>query len=296
MDARVIALSLCLAGCATSHSRTQADPTTPPKAADDAAPEAAPIADPELYFDVNEGPFFVGETPRIRLNRGRSMPDDIDATVEVVLVKPDRTSVSLEVHVGATETTALCLPAGPEGCEHGRSSDPFWSVNLEFWTGEVVFDQVGTYRLELVDPARKLGANPVEIVVSEDRAAALLSPAKVGDFTLSDTKVERVWSPDGYAHVGTYLEEGRERVEVAVYELTAREGVREMIEDVTRPHVKRGLKPVEPIGEVPRWGSTDRTSHFLRWGSGVFVITIYAPNSSTSDVALFVERFRERYP
>ena len=50
------------------------------------------------------------------------------------------------------------------------------------------------------------------------------------------------------------------------------------------------------LAEFPRWGSRDRSSHFLRWASGAFVVTIYAPDSPTATVEAFVEAYRAAFP
>lgn len=300
-------------GCTKPIPATTAGPAPrfapPPGEAPVATTTARPVTTgaTDLYFNVEPRELQMGQSPRMELTARGSFVAAPNEQVVAVLTKPDGTELKAELFLGPTESITYCLPTPGRPCEHDRRVEPFASTQLYFSVSSAsVFDRVGQYRLDL--ESTRLSADTVRIVVTEGRAAALLLDGPIAGAHLVKPAVEKMWDPEGYAYTGVYglPSNGKAgRVDVQVFEQAAAADCLERHRDELRPHQKRGLKTRSPlVAGTTHLGSTDRTSHFVAWVSGRFVVTLYTSRAeflgegSDPDAAMeaFIEAYVKRYP
>lgn len=268
--------------------------------------DSGPSADAQLYFEVEPGPFDVGQEVRMELMANGPLSVPANRTVDVVLIKPDRTRLTNTIDIGPQEYVTYCLPTrDQQGCEHDRQIEPFDSVMLAFGPGRSPFDQPGTYTLILVDPKRELRASRVPIEISErstvsGRPKASVFPSSIQDFALKRQMSEHIGDPAGVHHGAVYHHRAQgssKPVQVEVFDVARRDDVARLISKLTARHQKRGLQSARAIDGLPCLASRDGTSHFVGWISGErFVVAIYVPKGDRADVQHFVRSLHEQFP
>lgn len=131
----------------------------------------------ELRFSVATDPSPLGREPGLRLSAGDAFPPNTEFDVDVILTTPSGREFVAPLHLGPTEATAYCLPAKGRRCKHDRRVSQFRRADLRFGVPGEAFATVGVYRLDLVDPSRRVGADTLEFEIVDNRTPDAVSPA-----------------------------------------------------------------------------------------------------------------------
>lgn len=125
----------------------------------------------ELRFSVATTPVPLGREPSLRLYARDAFPPNTEFDVDVILTTPDGREFVAPLHLGPTEATRYCLPTKGRRCKHDRQVTQFRRAVLRFGVPGEAFASPGTYRLDLVDPTRRVGADTLEFEVVSPPAA-----------------------------------------------------------------------------------------------------------------------------
>lgn len=244
----------------------------------------------DLYLEVEPTQVEMGETPRMSVVGGRTLPERPDFDVEVILTKPDGKERKLPVHIGDYE--APIFSEGGTSMHRQR----FSHVPVSFDAVDLTFDVPGRYRLDVVDERGRPRANTVEIVVAKDMRFARLIPDAVAGIPLLRARMERMYGPFGRSYEAEYVipkDPNNGRMVVTVWELDDPGETRGWVGRV-RSELRNRPQTQPMLPGVMQQGGP--TIHFITWTSGRFVIKLYATSYEASRVKTALEAYVAKYP
>ena len=244
----------------------------------------------DLRFEVEPTQLELGETPRMAIVRGESLPERPRLDVDIILTKPDGTERKLQVHIEDYEAPIF----SQGGTSMHRES--FSHVALSFEAVDLTFDGLGRYRLDAVDQRGRAVANTVEIVVARDRRFERLIADEVAGIPLLRAKMERSYGPMARGYEAEYVipkDPNNGRMVVTVWELDDPSETAELMRRV-RGELRNRPQTQPMLPGVMQQGGP--TIHFITWTSGRFAIKLYATSYDASRVKTALEAYVARYP